>query len=197
MAFRLMFKDQISFRKVNVKNLFVNTIVTVRKRGGKVINLIPSYLEEMSFHMQRKGIIVEGYKHSIRPYVKFDSPPEKWVADKLEYLCALDKKRKSFWLKNEPQKEYPVEVRPATFYPDFLSFINKKWAIIDVKGRHLAEARQIDNRKKALKLLEKKAGLKTFFLVDEAMKRKGFKDSKIKSLDDFSGFDELRAGSLR
>ena len=134
---------------------------------------------------------------SIRPYVKFDSPPEKWVADKLEYLCALDKKRKSFWLKNEPQKEYPVEVRPATFYPDFLSFINKKWAIIDVKGRHLAEARQIDNRKKALKLLEKKAGLKTFFLVDEAMKRKGFKDSKIKSLDDFSGFDELRAGSLR
>jgi len=197
MAFNLMFKDQISFRKVNVKNLFVNTIVTVRKRGGKAINLIPSYLEEISFHMQRKGIIVEGYKHSIRPYVKFDSPPEKWVADKLEYLCTLDKKRKGFWLKNEPQKEYPVEVRPATFYPDFLSFINKKWAIIDVKGRHLAEARQIDNRKKALKLLKKKAGLKTFFLVDEVMKRKGFKDSKIKNLDDFGGFDELRGGSLR
>ena len=194
-AFELMFKNQFTFRKINVKKLFVDGKVTVKKRNGKILNLIPSY-QDMSSHMQQKGIIVEGYKYSIRPYVKFDSPPEKWVADALESLCSLDKKGKSFWVRNEPKIEYPVEVKPAPFYPDFLAFIKREWIIVDVKGKHLAEAKQIDNRKKALKLLEKEGGIKTFFLVDRVMAKKGFKDQEFKSIDDFAGFDELRNEEL-
>ena len=194
-AFDLMFKSQFTFRKTNVKNLFVDGKVTVRKREGKLLNLIHAD-QEMTSHMQQKGIIVQDYKFSIRPYVKFDSPPEKWVADALEHLCALDKKKKSFWVRNEPKTEYPVEVKPAPFYPDFLAFINGKWIIVDVKGRHLADAKQIDDRKKALKLLEKEGGIQTFFLVDKVMEKRGFKALEIQNIDDFIGFDELRNEKL-
>ena len=134
-----------------------------------------------------------GARHKL---FQFDSPPEKRVADAFEYLCSLDKKKKSFWVRNEPKIEYPVEVKPALFYPDFLAFINSKWIIVDVKGRHLADAKQIDDRKKALKLLEKEGGIHTFFLVDKIMKRRGFKAVEIQSVDDFVGFDELRNEEL-
>jgi len=189
-ASELMFQNKFKFRKVDAKNLFKDGKVTVRKRGGNPLNLIPSY-QEMSSHAQQKGIIVEGYQYSVRPYVKFDTPPEKNVADVLESLCASDKKKKSFWIRNEPKTEYPVEVKPAPFYPDFLAFINSKWVIVDVKGKHLAEARQIDDRKKALKLLEKEGGIQTFFLVDEVMEKKGFKVTTIQSVNDLASFDEL------
>ncbi len=191
----LMFGNQFIFRKKNVKNIFVDGMVTVRKRDGKAINLIPSY-QEMTSHQQQKGIIVEGYQYAIRPHVKFDSPPEKLVADALEHLCALDKKKKSFWVRNEPKTEYPIEVRPAPFYPDFLAFIEGKWIIVDVKGKHLAEAKQIDDRKKALKLLEKEGGITTFFLVDKVMEKKGFSATTISGVKDFEGFDELRHKEL-
>lgn len=194
-SYELMFKSEFNFKKKNVKNIFIDSKVIVRKREGHTLNLIPSH-QEMSSHLQQKGIIVEGYKNSVRPFVKFDSPPEKWVADALEHLCSLDKKKKSFWVRNEPRTEYPVEVKPAPFYPDFLAFINSKWIVVDVKGKHLAEAKQIDDRKKALKLLEKEGGVQTFFLVDKVMEKRGFKAVEIASVDDFSGFDELRHEEL-
>ncbi len=194
-SFELMFRSQFTLRKKNVKNVFVDGKVTVRKRDGKTINLIPSY-QEMTSHQQQKGIIVEGYQHAIKPYVKFDSPPEKLVADALEHLCVLDKNKKSFWVRNEPKTEYPVEVKPAPFYPDFLAYIKGKWAVIDVKGKHLAETKQIDERKKVLKLLEKEGKISTYFLVDKVMEKKGFEGQKIQSLDDFSSFDELRHAEL-
>lgn len=194
-TFDLMFKSRFTFRKTNVKNLFVDGKVTIRKREGKLLNLIHAD-QEMTSHMQQKGIIVQDYKFSIRSYVKFDSPPEKWVADALEHLCLLDKKKKSFWVRNEPKTEYPVEVKPAPFYPDFLAFISGKWVVVDIKGKHLADAKQIDDRKKALKLLEKEGGIKTFFLVDKVMEKRGFKVVEIQSVDDFIGFDELRNEEL-
>jgi hypothetical protein len=168
--------------------------VTVRTRDGMTNNLMSSH-QSMSSHLQQKGIIVEGYKYSARPYVKFDSPPEKWVADALEHLCSLDKKKKSFWVRNDPF-EYPVEVKSAPFYPDFLAFIGGQWIIVDVKGKHLAETKQVDDRKKALKLLEKEGGVKTFFLVDKVMEKRGFKAVEIASVDDLEGFDELRHDEL-
>ena len=195
-AFELMFESRFIFRKINVKDFFVDRKVTIRKREGKLLNLIHAD-QEMSSHLQRKGTIVQDYKFSIRPYVRFDSPPEKWVADALEKLCSLDKKRKSFWVRNESKTEYPVEVRPAPFYPDFLAFIRGEWIIVDVKGRHLAEDQQkIPARKKALKLLEKEGGIKTFFLVDDVLERKGFQSLEFKSINDFAGFDELRKKEL-
>lgn len=193
-AFELMFKRQFMLRKKNVKDIFADGKVTVRKRDGLTLNLIPSH-QLMSSHMQQKGIIVEGYKFSARPFVKFDSPPEKWVADALEHICSMDKEKKSFWVRNDPF-EYPVEVKPAPFFPDFLAFIEGKWIVLDVKGKHLAEAKQIDDRKKALKLLEKEGGVQTFFLVDKAMENKGFKAVEIASVSDFEGFDELRHEEL-
>jgi len=194
-SFEIMFKSQFTFRKKNVKNIFIDGKVVVRKREGHTLNLIASH-QEMSSHLQQKGIIVEGYKHSVRPYVKFDTPPEKWVADALEHLCFLDKRKKSFWVRNEPRTEYPVEVKPAPFYPDFLAFINGKWIVVDVKGKHLAEVKQIDDRKKALKLLEKERGIQTFFLVDKVMEKRGFKAVEIASVSDLEGFDELRHKEL-
>lgn len=194
-SYEIMFKSKSTLRKKNVKEIFADGMITVRKRDGLTVNLIPSH-QPMSSHLQQKGIVVEGYKHSVRPYVKFDSPPEKWVADALEHLCALDKKKKSFWVRNEPRAEYPVEVKPAPFYPDFLAFIDKKWIVVDVKGKHLAEAKQIDDRKNALKLLEKEGGIQTFFLVDKVMEKRGFKAVEIASVSDFEGFDELRHSEL-
>ena len=91
----------------------------------------------------------------------------------------MDKKKKSFWVRNDPRTEYPVEVKPAPFYPDFLAFINAKWIVVDVKGKHLAEAKQIDDRKKALKLLEKEGGVQTFFLVDKVMEKEDLNRLKL------------------
>jgi len=193
-SFEIMFKSQFTFRKKNVKNIFIDNKVTIRKRL-KWTNLYTAY-QDLPSTYQAKGVVVEGYKYSIRPYVKLDSQPEKWVADTLEHLCSSDKKKKSFWVRNEPRMEYPVEVKPAPFYPDFLAFINGKWIVVDVKGKHLAEAKQIDDRKKALKLLEKEGGVQTFFLVDKVMEKRGFKAVEIASVDDFSGFDELRHEEL-
>jgi len=194
-SYELMFKNKFDFKNKNVKNIFIDSRVIVRRREGHTLNLISSH-QEMSSHLQQKGIIVEGYQYSVRPFVKFDSPPEKWVADALEHLCSLDKKKRSFWVRNEPKTEYPVEVKPAPFYPDFLAFISGQWIVVDVKGKHLAEAKQIDDRKKALKLLEKEGGVKTFFLVDRVMEKRGFNAVEIASLDDFGGFDELRHEEL-
>lgn len=194
-AFELMFKKEITFRKKNIKEIYIDRKVTVRSRGGQAINLIPSY-QDMTPHMQRKGTIVEGYKFSIRPYVIFDSRPEKWVADALEHLCTKDKKGKSFWIRNQSNVEYPIELRPAPIYPDFLAFINGDWIILDVKGRHLAEGPSIDTRKKALKIIEKEKGIKTFFLVDKVMEKRGFKAVEIASVSDFEGYDELRNEEL-
>jgi len=194
-TFELMFRRQFAFRMKNVKDIFMDGKVTVRKRDGLTLNLIQSH-QPMSSHLQQKGIIVEGYKFSARPYVKFDSPPEKMVADTLEQLCSFDKKKKSFWVRNEPRTEYSVEVKPAPFYPDFLAYIEERWIIVDIKGKHLAEAKQIDDRKKALKLLNKKGGITTFFLVDKIMEKKGFNSTLIKSVKDFEGFDELRHHEL-
>jgi type III restriction enzyme len=193
-SFELMFKSRFTFKKKNVKNIFMDSKVTIRKRQNWT-NLYPSY-QDLPFTYQGKGVVIEGYKYSIRPYVKLDSQPEKWVADALEHLCSLDKKKKGFWIRNEPRIEYPVEVKPAPFYPDFLAFIDGKWIIVDVKGKHLAEARQIDNRKKALKLLEKEGGIQTFFLVDKVMEKRGFKVLEIASTSDLEGFDELRHEEL-
>ncbi len=193
-SFELMFKSQFTFRNKNVKDIFVDGKITVRKKSGWT-NLYPSYQDLPSIY-QGKGVVVEGYKFSVRPYVKFDSQVEKWVADALEHLCFLDKKKKSFWVRNDPRTEYPVEVKPAPFYPDFLAFIEKKWIVVDVKGKHLAEAKQIDNRKKALKLLEKEGGIQTFFLVDKVMEKRGFKAVEIASINDLEGFDELRHEEL-
>jgi len=193
-SFELMFKSHFTFRNKNVKDIFVDGEITVRKKSGWT-NLYPSYQDLPSIY-QGKGVVVEGYKFSVRPYVKFDSQVEKWVADALEHLCSLDKKKKSFWVRNDPRTEYPVEVKPAPFYPDFLAFIEGKWIIVDVKGKHLAEAKQIDNRKKALILLEKEGGIQTFFLVDKVMEKRGFKAVEIASVSDFEGFDELRHEEL-
>lgn len=193
-AFEFMFKSRFTFKKKNIKDIFVDGKVTVKKRDGLTLNLIALH-QAMTPHQQQKGIIVEGYKYSIRPYVKFDSPPEKWVADALEHICSLDKRQNSFWVRNDPF-EYAVEVKQAPFYPDFLAFIDSKWTIIDVKGKHLAEAKQIDDRKKALKLLAKEGGIQTFFLVDKIMDKRGFKSVEITSVRDFEGYDELRHEEL-
>lgn len=193
-AYELMFKGEFAIRKVNIKKIFKDGIVILRKKEGQT-NLI-LHSQQMSSHLQQKGTVAQGYRCSIRPYVKFDSPPEKWVADKLELLCSLDKTSRSFWIRNEPKKEYPIEVKPAPFYPDFIAYVKGKWAIIDVKGKHLSEGKQIDERKKALKLLGKEGNIITFFLVDKVMEKKGFISQNIKSLDDFASFDELRHAEL-
>lgn len=193
-VYNVMFSKNFTFREVSIKELVRDSTIVIRKRPGWT-NLKPSY-EPMSGHMQSKGLVIEGYKCSARHYIKIDSPPEKWVADMLEKLCLSDKSGKSFWVRNEPKTGYAVEVKPASFYPDFLVFIKEEWAIIDVKGRHLAEAKQIEERKKALKLIQEEKKIKTFFLVDDAMEKKGFANQKITSLDDLSGYDELRNAKL-
>jgi len=193
-AYDLMFNKKFTFRETSIKDVVQNSTIVIRKRPGWT-NLKPAY-EPLSGHMLSKGVVIEGYERSARPYIKIDSPPEKWVGDVLEKLCLADKSGKSFWVRNEPKIGYAVEVKPAPFYPDFIAFVKGEWSIIDVKGRHLAEAKQIEERKKALKLIQKERSIKTFFLVDDVMERKGFVSQEISKIDDLAGFDELRNAKL-
>jgi superfamily II DNA or RNA helicase len=109
----------------------------------------------------RNGYYFYGYEHSVYDYDKFDSLPEKQLADYVNFLIEKDKSHKAkeielhqenladvaappleyhidnnvikpFWIRND--RNIYFEYGTHKYYPDFIFFYNQIIYVIEIKG---------------------------------------------------------------
>ena len=81
----------------------------------------------------KNGHYFYGYENSAYDYDKFDSLPEKKLADYVDYLINQEAdKVLPFWLRNE--RNIFFEYGTHKYYPDFIFFYNKIIYVIEIKG---------------------------------------------------------------
>lgn len=81
----------------------------------------------------KNGYYFYGYENSAYSYDKFDSLPEKQLADYVDYLISKEENTEiPFWLRNE--RNIFFEYGTHKFYPDFIFFYNKIIYVIEIKG---------------------------------------------------------------
>jgi type III restriction enzyme len=81
----------------------------------------------------KNGHYFYGYDNSAYDYDKFDSLPEKKLADYVDYLINQEvDKVLPFWLRNE--RNIFFEYGTHKYYPDFIFFYNKIIYVIEIKG---------------------------------------------------------------
>jgi type III restriction enzyme len=89
----------------------------------------------------KTGHYFYGYKHSIYNYEKFDSYPEKQLADYVDYLIEQEPdKAEPFWVKNE--RNIYFEYGPHKYFPDFIFFYNKIIYVIEIKGEAFSSVKK-------------------------------------------------------
>lgn len=82
-----------------------------------------------------------GYDESIYDYVKFDTFPEKQLADYLNSVLLLpDTSPKRFWVRNDRQVYFYYGTR--RYYPDFLMFVNGTLYALEIKGEIYSDAKK-------------------------------------------------------
>lgn len=89
----------------------------------------------------RNGHYFYGYENSAYDYDKFDSLPEKQLADYVDFLISLDESIESpFWLRNE--RNIFFEYGTHKYYPDFILFYNKIIYVIEIKGEAFSNVKK-------------------------------------------------------
>jgi len=132
----------------------------------------------------KNGYYFYGYQNSAYAYDKFDSLPEKQLADYVDYLITKEENTEiPFWLRNE--RNIFFEYGTHKYYPDFIFFYNKIIYVIEIKGevfsnvkknRLLLELNNVDGRGK----VDSYIGMVVF-------------EVQMKKLKDFNkSFDEFR-----
>jgi len=122
-----------------------------------------------------------GYEHSIYDYDKFDSYPEKQLADYVNWLIQSVKPKKGnepFWVRNE--RDIYFEYGSHKYYPDFIFFYNQIIYVIEIKGEHVVNYKKhillIElNKAEGMGRVEGYRGLVIFSVQMDAMKD-NFKD---------------------
>ncbi|MGC6413320.1 MAG: DEAD/DEAH box helicase [Bacteroidia bacterium] len=81
----------------------------------------------------KNGYYFYGYENSAYSYDKFDSLPEKLLADYVDHLISKEETTESpFWLRNE--RNIFFEYGTHKYYPDFILFYNKIIYVLEIKG---------------------------------------------------------------
>src|SRR5690606_27912104 len=81
----------------------------------------------------KNGYYFYGYENSAYEYDKFDSLPEKQLADYVDYLITKEQYTElPFWIRNE--RNIFFEYGTHKYYPDFIFFYNKIIYVIEIKG---------------------------------------------------------------
>jgi superfamily II DNA or RNA helicase len=81
----------------------------------------------------RNGHYFYGYTNSAYDYDKFDSLPEKQLADYVDFLISKQEDAiQPFWLRND--RNIFFEYGTHKYYPDFIFFYNKIIYVIEIKG---------------------------------------------------------------
>lgn len=82
-----------------------------------------------------------GYDESIFDYVKFDSFPEKQLADYANSILQLpDSGKRRFWVRNDRQVYFYYGTR--RYYPDFLMFRDGVIYVLEIKGEIYSDTKK-------------------------------------------------------
>ena len=133
----------------------------------------------------KNGYYFYGYENSAYDYDKFDSYPEKQLADYVNHLIEQEPdKTAPFWLRNERNIHFKYGTHK--YFPDFIFFYNKIIYVIEIKGEAFS------NVKKNRLLLELN-NIEGIGKVDSYVGMVVF-EVQMKNLDDLTkSFDEFRA----
>lgn len=89
--------------------------------------------EKALIELIRNGYYFYGYENSAYIYDKFDSLPEKQLADYVDFLIEKEENKVlPFWIRNE--RNIFFEYGTHKYYPDFILFYNKIIYVIEIKG---------------------------------------------------------------
>lgn len=133
----------------------------------------------------KNGYYFYGYENSAYDYDKFDSYPEKQLADYVNHLIEQEPdKTAPFWLRNERNIHFKYGTHK--YFPDFIFFYNKIIYVIEIKGEAFS------NVKKNRLLLELN-NVNGIGKVDSYVGMVVF-EVQMKNLNDLTkSFDEFRA----
>ena len=133
----------------------------------------------------KNGYYFYGYENSAYDYDKFDSYPEKQLADYVNHLIEQEPdKIAPFWLRNERNIHFKYGTHK--YFPDFIFFYNKIIYVIEIKGEAFS------NVKKNRLLLELN-NVDGIGKVDSYVGMVVF-EVQMKNLNDLTkSFDEFRA----
>nr|WP_298995573.1 DEAD/DEAH box helicase family protein [uncultured Polaribacter sp.] len=89
----------------------------------------------------KNGYYFYGYENSAYDYDKFDSYPEKQLADYVNHLIELEPdKTAPFWLRNERNIHFKYGTHK--YFPDFIFFYNKIIYVIEIKGEAFSNVKK-------------------------------------------------------
>ena len=133
----------------------------------------------------KNGYYFYGYENSAYEYDKFDSYPEKQLADYVNHLIELEPdKTEPFWLRNERNIHFKYGTHK--YFPDFIFFYNKIIYVIVIKGEAFSNVKK--NR-----LLLELINVEGIGKVDSYVGMVVF-EVQMKNLNDLTkSFDEFRA----
>ncbi len=89
----------------------------------------------------KNGYYFHGYENSAYEYDKFDSLPEKQLADYVDFLISREENKDlPFWIRNE--RNIFFEYGTHKYYPDFIFFYNKIIYVIEIKGEAFSNVKK-------------------------------------------------------
>lgn len=133
----------------------------------------------------KNGYYFYGYENSAYNYDKFDSYPEKQLADYVNHLIEQEPDKSTpFWLRNERNIHFKYGTHK--YFPDFIFFYNKIIYVIEIKGEAFSSIKK--NR-----LLLELNNVEGIGKVDSYVGMVVF-EVQMKNLNDLTkSFDEFRA----
>ena len=167
-----LLQNQFKSEKIKVRTKDINNTSRTIDNEKEIVNLI------------KNGYYFHGYENSVYDYDKFDSYPEKKLADYVNTLIEQEpNKTAPFWVRNE--RNIHFEYGTHKYYPDFIFFYNQIIYVIEIKGEAFS------NTKKNLLLLELN-NIDGIGKVNEYVGMVVF-ETQMKKLDDFEkSFEEFR-----
>ena len=89
----------------------------------------------------KNGYYFYGYENSAYEYDKFDSYPEKLLADYVNHLIEQEPdKTEPFWIRNERNIHFKYGTHK--YFPDFIFFFNKIIYVIEIKGEAFSNVKK-------------------------------------------------------
>ena len=124
-----LLQNQFKTEKIKVRAKDIHNTSRVLTDEKEVIDLI------------RNGYYFYGYENSVYDYDKFDSYPEKKLADYVNNLILQEPEKEApFWVRNE--RNIHFEYGTHKYYPDFIFFYNQIIYVIEVKGEAFSNVKK-------------------------------------------------------
>lgn len=121
----------------------VRKIMVRKKEIGNDSRKIASSSEAKA--LIKQGYQFYGYEHSVYEYDKFDSLPEKQLADYINHVLDADSvegTQHPFWVRN--QREVFFEYGSHKYFPDFLVFWDRVIYVLEMKGEHIVDQKKTE-----------------------------------------------------